>query len=205
MSTAPSSASSSPGLGLYDPSTEHDACGVGFVAHVKGEKSRGIVEDALRVLNRLAHRGACGADPDTGDGAGITLQLAHRFFKAEGLRLGFDMPRRRRYGVGQVFLPADPAARAACERIFEEVVAEEGQRVLGWRDVPIDARVVGPTAKKVMPVFRQLYLRLVRVPPSAYERTLYVIRKLAENRVRANGCDPTGTFHIASLSTETIV
>ena len=205
MSTAPSSASSSPGLGLYDPSTEHDACGVGFVAHVKGEKSRGIVEDALRVLNRLAHRGACGADPDTGDGAGITLQLAHRFFKAEGLRLGFDMPRRRRYGVGQVFLPADPTARAACERIFEEVVAAEGQRVLGWRDVPIDARVVGPTAKKVMPVFRQLYLRLVRVPPSAYERTLYVIRKLAENRVRASGCDPTGTFHIASLSTETIV
>ena len=191
--------------GLYDPSTERDACGVGFVAHVKGEKSRGIVLDALRVLERLAHRGACGADPDTGDGAGITLQLAHRFFKAEGLRLGFDMPRRRRYGVGQVFLPADAAARVACERILEEAVAEEGQRVLGWRDVPIDARAVGPTAKQVMPVFRQLYVRLTRVPPSAYERTLYVIRKLAENRVRERGVDPSGTFHVASLSTETIV
>ncbi len=193
------------GPGLHDPSFERDACGVGFVAHVKGEKSRGIVEDALRVLNRLAHRGACGADPDTGDGAGITLQLAHRFFKAEGLRLGFDMPRRRRYGVGQVFLPADARARAACERILEDVVAEEGQRVLGWRDVPIDARAVGPTARAVMPVFRQLYVKLTRVPPSAHERTLYVIRKLAENRVRGSGCDPTGTFHVASLSTETIV
>ena len=191
--------------GLYLPSTDRDACGVGFVAHVKGEKSRAIVEDALRVLGRLAHRGACGADPDTGDGAGITLQLAHRFYKAEGLRLGFDMPRRRRYGLGQVFLPADATARAACERILEDTVAEEGQRVLGWRDVPIDARAVGPTARKVMPVFRQLYVRLRRVPPSAYERTLYVIRKLAENRVRERGVDPSGTFHVASLSTETVV
>ncbi|MBK9036003.1 MAG: glutamate synthase large subunit [Myxococcales bacterium] len=196
---------SSPGPGLYVPSTEHDACGVGFVAHVKGEKSRDIVIDGLRVLGRLAHRGASGADPETGDGAGITLQLAHRFFKSEGLRLGFDMPRRRRYGVGQVFLPADPIARAACERIFEQAVTEEGQRVLGWRDVPIDARAVGVTARKVMPVFRQLYVRLTRVPPSAYERTLYVIRKLAENRVRDGGVDPSNTFHVASLSTETIV
>ncbi|MEZ4403484.1 MAG: glutamate synthase large subunit [Kofleriaceae bacterium] len=191
--------------GLYEPSTDHDACGVGFVAHVKGTKSHGIVEDGLRVLSRLAHRGATGADPATGDGAGITLQLAHRFFKAEGLRLGFDMPRRRRYGLGQVFLPADPVARTACERIVEEVVAAEGQRVLGWRDVPIDARVVGPTARQVMPVFRQLYVRLTRVPPSAHERTLYVIRKLAENRVRAEGVDPAGAFHVASLSTETVV
>jgi glutamate synthase (NADPH/NADH) large chain len=191
--------------GLYDPTTERDACGVGFVAHVKGEKSREIVEDALRVLTRLAHRGACGADPETGDGAGITLQLAHRFFKAEGQRLGFDMPRRRRYGIAQVFLPSDSTARAACERVLEAAVTAEGQRVMGWRDVPIDARAVGPTAKQVMPVFRQLYVRLLRVPPSAYERTLYVIRKLAENRVRTEGLDPSGTFHVASLSTETIV
>ena len=92
---------SPPSAGLYDPSTEHDSCGVGFVAHVKGEKSRAIVEDALEVLRRLAHRAACGADPETGDGAGILLQIPHRFFKAEGLRLGFDMPRRRRYGCSQ--------------------------------------------------------------------------------------------------------
>jgi len=191
--------------GLYDPSTEHDSCGVGFVAHVKGEKSRSIVEDALEVLRRLAHRAACGADPETGDGAGILLQIPHRFFKAEGLRLGFDMPRRRRYGIGQVFLPPDAVARAQCERILEEVIAEEGQRVMGWRDVPLDVRHVGPTAKAVMPVFRQIYIRMRRVPPSAYERTLYVIRKVTENRIRERGVDPGGYFHVASLSTETIV
>ncbi len=194
-----------PRHGLYDPSTEHDACGVGFVAHIKGEKSRAIVEQGLEVLGRLSHRAACGADPETGDGAGIMLQLPHRFFKAEGLRLGFDMPRRRRYGIGQVFLPPDRAQRAACEQILEDVIAEEGQRVLGWRDVPLDSAHVGPQARSVMPVFRQVYVRMRRVPPSAYERTLYVIRKLAENRIRERGCDPSGYFHVASLSTETIV
>ena len=191
--------------GLYDPTFEHDACGVGFVAHIKGEKSRELVEQGLEVLNRLSHRAACGADPDTGDGAGIMLQLPHRFFKAEGLRLGFDMPRRRRYGVGQVFLPPDRKERAACEQILEDVIAEEGQRVLGWRDVPIDSAHVGSQARGVMPVFRQIYVRMRRVPPSAYERTLYVIRKLAENRIREAGADPHGFFHVASLSTETIV
>jgi glutamate synthase (NADPH) large chain len=196
---------SPPQHGLYEPSTEHDACGVGFVAHIKGEKSRGIVEQGLEILRRLSHRAACGADPDTGDGAGILLQLPHRFFKAEGLRLGFDMPRRRRYGVGQVFLPPERAQRAACEQILEDVIAEEGQRVLGWRDVPIDLAHVGPQARGVMPVFRQIYVRMRRVPPSAYERTLYVIRKLAENRIRERGCDPHGYFHVASLSTETII
>ena len=191
--------------GLYDPATEHDACGTGFVANVKGEKSRAIVTDALEVLRRLAHRGATGADPETGDGAGILMQLPHRFFKARALEAGFEVPRRRRYGVGQVFLPRDAAARAACEQALAEVVAEEGQRVLGWRDVPHDPARVGPTARAVMPVFRQLYVRMRRVPPSAYERTLYVIRKRAEHRVRELGVDPAGTFHVASLSTETIV
>ncbi len=190
---------------LYDPRTEHDACGVGFVANIRGEKSRDLVEQALEVLLRLSHRAAVGADPETGDGAGILLQLPHRFFKAEGLRLGFDMPRRRRYGVGQVFLPPDPEQRAACERIFEEVVEKEGQRAIGWRDVPVDRSYVGAAAREVMPVFRQLYVRLRRVPPSAYERTLYVIRKLAENEIRRRGVDPDGYFHVASLSSETIV
>jgi glutamate synthase (NADPH) large chain len=191
--------------GLYDPRTEHDACGTGFVANIKGDKSRDIVEQALEVLRRLSHRAAVGADPETGDGAGILLQLPHRFFKAEGLRLGFDMPQRRRYAVAQVFLPRDPQARAACERIFEEVVVAEGQRVIGWRDVPTDPTQIGEQAREVMPVFRQLYVRLRRVPPSAYERTLYVIRKLTENRIRDSGVDPLGIFHVASCSSETIV
>ncbi|CAN5913566.1 glutamate synthase large subunit [soil metagenome] len=190
---------------LYDRSFDRDACGVGFVADIKGVKSRGIVDDGLEILRRLAHRAATGADPDTGDGAGILLQLSDRFFRAEAAKAGLDVPSGRRFAVGQVFLPPDPAHRAACEQIFEEVVAEEGQRVLGWRDVPTEPEHVGPVARAVMPVFRQLYVRMRRVPPSAWERTLYVIRKLAENRVRERGADPQGYFHVASLSTETIV
>ena len=107
---------------LYLPETEHDACGLGFVAHIGGQKSRAIVEDALEILRRLAHRAAAGRDPETGDGSGILLQLPHRFFKREGLARGWDMPRRRRYGVGMVFLPEDDSARAACERVIEEVI-----------------------------------------------------------------------------------
>ena len=191
--------------GLYDPSTEHDACGVGFIVNIRGEKSRAIVEDALGILDRLSHRAACGADPETADGAGILLQLPHRFFKREGLRLGFEMPHRRCYGVGQVFLPQDPAARAACEAVFDEVAEEEHQRVLGWRDVPIDESQMGWLAREGAPVLRQIYVARRRVVPSAFERKLYVIRKLVENRVRDRGLDPEGRFAIASLSSETIV
>ncbi|HMK74090.1 MAG TPA: glutamate synthase large subunit, partial [Myxococcaceae bacterium] len=191
--------------GLYDPSTEHDACGVGFIVNIRGEKSRTIVEDALGILDRLSHRAACGADPETADGAGILLQLPHRFFKREGLRLGFEMPRRRCYGVGQVFLPQDPAARAACEAVFDEVAEEEHQRVLGWRDVPVDETQLGWLSRESTPVVRQIYVARRRVIPSAFERKLYVIRKLVENRIRERNLDPEGRFHIASLSAETIV
>ncbi|MEW5851350.1 MAG: glutamate synthase large subunit [Myxococcota bacterium] len=191
--------------GLYEPSTEHDACGVGFVAHIKGEKSRQIVENGLELLNRLSHRGATGCDPETGDGAGILLQLPHRFFKREGLKLGFEMPRRRRYGIGMVFLPPEPEARRACERILEDVVEAEGQHLLGWRDVPVEPGVIGRIAREVMPVVRQVYVARRRVVPSAFERKLYVIRKLAENRVRESGVDPDRRFHVASLSSETVV
>ncbi|MCW5807975.1 MAG: glutamate synthase large subunit, partial [Deltaproteobacteria bacterium] len=187
--------------GLYVPATEHDACGVGFVADLRGEKSRAIVDDGLTILARLAHRGACGADPETGDGAGILLQLPDRFLRGELARLGLELAPERRFAVGQVFLPEDAGARAACEEIVAQVIAEEGQRLIGWRDVPIDAAHVGPTARAAMPVFRQVFVRMRRVPPSAWERTLFVIRKLIENRVRERGVD----FHIASLSTETIV
>ncbi|MEW6431000.1 MAG: glutamate synthase large subunit [Myxococcota bacterium] len=191
--------------GLYEPSTERDACGVGFVANIKGTKSRAIVEQALEVLHRMRHRAATGADPLTGDGAGILLQLPHRFFKREALELGLEKPRRRAYGVGQVFLPPEPAARAACERIFEDVVREEGQRVLGWRDVPVDSSQLGPVARGVLPAMRQIYVARRRVVPSAFERKLFVIRKLVENRVRAAGVDPQGRFHVASFSSETII
>ncbi|MCE9670164.1 glutamate synthase large subunit [Myxococcus stipitatus] len=191
--------------GLYEPETEHDACGVGFVAHLRGERSRGIVEDALELLNRLSHRAAAGKDPRTGDGAGILVQLPHRFFEHEAPELGFELPPRRQYGVAQVFLPPEVTSRAACEAVLEEVVAEEGQRVLGWRDVPVAPEHLGPVAREAAPVIRQLFVARRRVVPSAFERRLYRIRKLAENRVQARGVDPRGRFHIASLSSETLV
>ena len=191
--------------GLVDPTVGRDACGVGFVADIKGVRSREIIDDGLEILRRLSHRAACGADPETGDGAGILIQLPERLFRAEAARLGFELAPNRRFAIGQVFLPPDREARAACEAILARAIAAEGQRVLGWRDVPIDVAHVGPTARAVMPVFRQIYVRMRRVPPSAWERTLYVTRKLTENRIRDSGADPAGYFHVASLSTETIV
>ncbi len=191
--------------GLYTPSTEKSSCGIGFVANIKGVKSRGIVEEALVVLQRMAHRAATGADPLTGDGAGIMVQVPHRFFKREGLKLGFEMPRKRCYGVGQVFLPTERFAREECERIIADVVGLEEQKLLGFRDVPVDESRLGPVARSVLPVMKQVYIARRRCVPSAFERKLFVIRKLIENRVRASGVDPLGRFHIASLSAETIV
>ncbi|HEY5924135.1 MAG TPA: glutamate synthase large subunit, partial [Kofleriaceae bacterium] len=184
---------------------ERDACGVGFVAHIKGQRSRAIVDQGLEVLKRLSHRAACGADPETGDGAGILMQLPEKFFRTEGARLGFDLPANRRFAIGNIFLPPDPGLRAACEGLLESAIRDEGQQVIGWRDVPIDLRHAGRVARDVLPVFRQVYVRMRRVPPSAWERTLFVIRKLTENRVRERRADPSGYFHVASLSTETIV
>ncbi len=184
---------------------ERDACGVGFVAHIKGERSRSIIDQGLEILRRLSHRAATGADPLTGDGAGILMQLPDRFFRAEAMRLGFDLPANRRFAIGQVFLPRDPSLRHTCEGLLEAAVRDEGQQVIGWRDVPVDLDHVGAVARDVLPVFRQIYIRMRRVPPSAWERTLYVIRKLTENRIRERQADPSGTFHVASLSTETII
>ncbi|WP_414654110.1 glutamate synthase large subunit [Hyalangium sp.] len=191
--------------GLYEPETEHDACGVGFVAHIKGDRSRGIVDDALELLNRLSHRAAAGRDPETGDGAGILVQLPHRLFEQEAARIRIELPPRRQYAVAQTFLPSDPFARSTCEAILEEVVVEEGQRVLGWRDVPVAPEHLGPVAREMAPVIRQLFVARRRVVPSAFERKLYRIRKLAENRVRESGADRWGRFHVASFSAETII
>ena len=191
--------------GLYLPWTEHDACGLGFVAHLRGDQSHSIVAQALEILRRLAHRGACGADPDTGDGAGILVQLPHAFLAAEAADIGIDLPRPGRYGVGMVFLPQRPRARATCMRILENAVEAEGQRVLGWRDVPVDARHVGQLAEQSRPVIRQLFVGRRRVVPTAFERKLYSIRKLAENEARDRGVDLGEMFHIASLSADTLV
>jgi len=192
--------------GLYVPDTEHDACGVGFIAHIGGRKDRGIVTDALQLLCRMTHRGATGCDPLTGDGAGLLVQVPNRFFQRRCREeMGMDLPGKRRYGIGQVFLPRDPEQRAKCEAVIEEVVAGEGQRMVGWRDVPVDPSGIGPTAREAMPVIRQVFVARRRCVPTAFNRKLFVIRKLAEKRVREEGLDPDALFHICSLSTETIV
>ncbi|MEZ4442217.1 MAG: glutamate synthase large subunit [Polyangiaceae bacterium] len=191
--------------GLYEPNTEHDACGVGFVAQLSGVESRGIVDDGLEVLRRLSHRAAVGRDPRTGDGAGILLQLPHRYFWRVGSSAGIPVPRRRAYGVGMVFLPREPEARQACETAIGQIVAEEGQRLLGWRDVPVDESCLGEVAREVLPVMRQVFIGRRRLVPSAFESKLFVIRKRVEGRVRERGLDPSRHFHIVSLSSETIV
>jgi glutamate synthase domain-containing protein 2/glutamate synthase domain-containing protein 1/glutamate synthase domain-containing protein 3 len=196
--------------GLYDPQYEHDACGIGFVVDIKGRKSPGIVGQALAVLRNLSHRGACGCEPNTGDGAGILLQVPHRFLKRVGAEEGFDLPEPGRYGVGMVYLPHDEEARRACESRVAEIVAAEGQTLLGWRTVPTDGSSLGKTARAGEPLVRQLFVG--RGPElqdgMAFERKLYVIRRLAEKALRySEGAAETGTapFYISSLSRKTII
>src|SRR4051794_39153176 len=182
----------SPGpQGLYDPAYEHDACGVGFVVDLKNRKSHDIVHKALEILCNLEHRGACGCEENTGDGAGILLQMPHRFLVKETIKLGFTLPASGEYGVGVVFLPRDNAARERCEKMFEKIVRDEGQKVLGWRTVPTNNAPIGPTARRGEPVIRQIFIRKVSGLPAdrpndplGFERKLYVIRKLAENAVK---------------------
>src|SRR5262245_56780185 len=200
-----------PGLpeaqGLYDPSHEHDACGVGFVVDIKGKKSHAIVTDALTVLKNLLHRGACGCEPTTGDGAGILIQMPHAFLSREFGRLGIALPAPGHYGAGLVFLPRDPAQAATCRGILEQIACEEGQTVLGWRDVPTDDSPVGPTARSVEPVIKQVAIgRGAGVPDrAAFERKLYVIRKRVEHAVRGSDLPDRKYFYVPSLSANTLI
>src|SRR5262245_56339550 len=193
--------------GLYDPAQEHDACGVGFVVDMKGRASHEIVEQALGVLKNLLHRGACGSEPNTGDGAGILIQMPDAFLRDRCAALGIPLPAPGHYGAGLVFLPRDPAEAATCEALLADVVREEGQRLLGWRDVPTDDSPVGPSARAVEPVFRQIFIE--RGPgladQTAFERKLYVIRKRAEHAVRVAGLADGRSFYLPSLSTRTLI
>ncbi len=151
-----------PRQGLYDPAHEHDACGVGFVVNIKGVRSHDILQKGLQVLDNLTHRGACGCDPRTGDGAGVLMQIPHEFFVREADQLGFTLPAPGEYGVGQVFLPLDPERRKAAEAIVERVVREAGQRLLGWRTVPIIESACGDIARRGLPAVRQSVYRTRR-------------------------------------------
>ncbi|HXF79565.1 MAG TPA: glutamate synthase large subunit [Usitatibacter sp.] len=196
-----------PKQGLYDPRHEHDACGVGFVAHIKGRKSHEIVTQGLAILNNLRHRGATGADPLHGDGAGLLVQIPDGFFREEMAKKDIRLPKAGAYGVGMVFLPRDPAARAACTREIERAIANEGQGLLGWRDVPVDTSSLGETARSTMPVIRQVFVGAGRgqLDRDAFERKLYIIRKSLGHAIRALGLSNAHDFYVPSFSHRTIV
>ena len=193
--------------GMYSSQFEKDACGMGFVVNIKGKKSHSIIDDGLRILERLEHRGGAGADKDTGDGAGILVQIPHEFFKRECEVLGINLPSAGDYGVGMVFAHKYESLRNEQKRIFEEVVREEGQVVLGWREVPVDGTKVGQEAAAIRPWMIQI---LIGKGPDVtnnkeFERKLYIIRKLAEKRIIPLSKELSSDFYIASLSSKTIV
>ncbi|MBI3312629.1 MAG: glutamate synthase large subunit [Candidatus Omnitrophica bacterium] len=193
--------------GLYDPQFEHDSCGVGFVVDVKGKKSHKIAQQALNVLLNLRHRGACGCEANTGDGAGILLQIPHTYYKQECAKASVKLPSAKEYGVGMIYLPPDEAERRICEKMFEEIVKEEGQHFLGWRTVKTDDSTLGPTARASEPVVRQAYVgrNLKLNGDDAFERKLYVIRKRAENAIRYAKVKGGNYFYISSLSYKTVI
>ena len=197
-----------PAQGLYDPQFEHEACGVGFVVNLKGKKSHDIVRQAIQILTNLDHRGACGCEVNTGDGAGILIQTPHDFLKLVSKEAKVKLPAAGQYGVGMVFLPRDKRQRAECEAAFEAIIAEEGQKVLGWRTVPTDNSSLGETAKASEPFVRQIFVgRDAKLADDlAFERKLYVIRKRAEQAIRFGGKIKGGeVFYISSLSFKTVV
>ena len=196
-----------PSGGLYDPAYEHDACGIGFVVNIKGHKSHAVVAQALTVLNNLMHRGACGCEENTGDGAGIVIQLPHRFFQRLSERLTFSIPEPGHYGAGLVFLPHASADQQRCMEVFAEIVAAEGQQILGWRDVPTDDSPIGPTARSCEPAFKMLFIArdAAVATDEAFERKLYVIRKRVEHAIRNSDLGERDLFYVPSLSCRTLV
>jgi glutamate synthase (NADPH/NADH) large chain len=193
--------------GLYHPSNEHDACGVGFVAHIKGKKSHTIVEQGLTVLRNLTHRGAVGWDPKLSDGAGLLIQIPDRFFREEMAKQGVKLPPAGQYGVGMVFLPRDPASRIACEYEIERAIKDEGQALLGWRDVPVDNSDLAESACKLEPVIRQVFIGRGRgvTVTDALERKLYIIRKSSGHAIQALRLQHAKAFYVPSMSARTIV
>lgn len=191
--------------GLYDRRHEKDSCGVGFVAHIKGHKSHDIVAKGLQLLNNLTHRGATGYDPKLGDGAGLLMQMPDAFMREEAAKLGITLPAVGSYAVGQVFLPQAADNRAQCEAIFASIIAEEGQALLGWRDVPVDNSDIADAARAVEPVIRQVFISSNAADANSFERKCFVIRKRIEHAVRALNLQDKAQFYIPSLSSRTLV
>ncbi len=193
--------------GLYDPANERDACGLGFIAHIKGEKSHAIVAQGLSILKNLSHRGATGADPLQGDGAGILIQLPDAFLRRACGGQGLTLPAAGHYGVGMVFLPKEPASRVACEQEIERAIAGEGQMLLGWRDVPTDNGGLSLRTKEVEPVIRQVFIARGSndIDQDALERKLYIIRKKSGHAIQALKLRHGKEFYVPSMSSRTLV
>ncbi len=192
-----------PEQGLYDPRFEHDACGVGFIASIKGQKSHGIVADGLKILDNLTHRGAVGADPKAGDGAGMLLQLSDRFFREV---VGFELPAAGQYAVGMIFLPRTQAGQAETRGIIERYILDENQVLLGWRDVPVDNSNLGDSVRPTEPLIRQVFVGRGEAiaDQTEFERKLFVIRKQIEKRIRESDIEGKSDFYIATMSSRII-
>jgi glutamate synthase (NADPH/NADH) large chain len=203
-----SGADFSRGAGLYRPEFEHDACGIGLIADIKGKKSHDIIGNGLKILVNLTHRGAVGADPLAGDGAGMLVQIPHEFFAAEAVRLGFALPEPGHYGVGQLFLPRDESARKSCKAIIEAVIAEEGQVLLGWRDVPVNNAGLPKIVTDSEPFQAQVFVGRGAgiASETEFERRLYLVRKVISNRITALGGDKSSAeYYPVSMSCRTVV
>ncbi|MFC1620883.1 glutamate synthase large subunit [Candidatus Omnitrophota bacterium] len=189
--------------GLYDPKFEKDSCGVGFVCNIKGERSNTILKQGIEVLCRLSHRGAVGADPKTGDGAGILIQMPHEFFIKVARERKIELPSLGSYGTGLIFLPRDDKEREFCRETFERVIKEHGQIFLGWRDVPVNDADLGKTAKDAKPVFAQIFIGRSGVEGLDFERRLYVIRKQVERVIHDSSLKEKSSFYITNISSRT--
>ncbi|MCH2212677.1 MAG: glutamate synthase large subunit [Fuerstiella sp.] len=195
--------------GLYDPKNEHDNCGVGFVAHIKGQRSRSIITDADRILKHMDHRGACGCEENTGDGAGMLTALPVEFLKRVALEdMGVELPESGRYGAGIVFLPQNSAERKTCKKAVEKIISEQGQSLLGWRDVPVDydGADIGTTARACAPFMEMLFVAAAEdIGQEALERQLFIIRKRASHQLRNSDLTEALQFYVCTLSTKVIV
>ena len=191
--------------GLYDPQFEKDSCGVGFVRNIKGQQSNEIIQQSLKVLKRLTHRGAVGSDPKTGDGAGLLIQTPHEFFIKIAKKAKIDLPDLGNYGTGLVFLPTDKQEYKTCKDIFEKVITGEGQELLGWRSVPVNSAVIGKSAQKSEPEIEQVFIGKGEATKNnlAFERKLYVIRKQVENKIRTLDLKQRTFFYITNISSRT--
>jgi glutamate synthase (NADPH/NADH) large chain len=198
-----------PAQGLYNPQHEHDACGVGFLCHIKGKASNRIILQSLEMLENMNHRGACGCEPDSGDGAGILVRLPDAFLRRKCAELGFTLPPLNAYGVANVFLPQDAAQRNECQRILEKVVSDYGMVTLGWRDVPTDNRHIGPTPRRCEPKIRQIFvgMGLAFYNRQDFDRRLYLVRQRAENIIEFSDLPEAARnmFYICALSASRII